>query len=182
MESYESTRQRYKPNHVAILFIAESQPPAAGTPSSRQFYRSDRIRKGDRLFVNTIKALYPDASNLTEQEVEAQKEQWLRRFQADGYYMIEALDESLAHEITKKERQEKIRQNLPSLIRKVRSIASADTKIILIKSNVFDVAAEPLRQAGLNVLNKELVDYPGQFNQRAYRGKLIDLLNIPRTD
>ncbi|MDX2775818.1 hypothetical protein PV379_00410 [Streptomyces caniscabiei] len=181
MEPYEVTRQKYKPDRIAVLFIAESQPPAASTPSSRQFYRSDHIRKGDRLFVNTIKALYPEAATLTEQTIEQQKETWLRRFQADGYYMIEALDESLVHEVTKKERQEKIRRNLPALIKKVHDLASADTKLILIKSNVFDVAAAPLRQAGFAVLNTELVDYPGQFNQRAYREKLANLLSTPST-
>jgi len=40
---------------------------------------------------------------------------------------------------------------------------------------VFDVAAEPLRAAGFHVLNTELVDYPGQFNQHAYREKLVKL-------
>jgi hypothetical protein len=54
-------------------------------------------------------------------------------------------------------------------------LADPDTKIILIKSNVFEAAAEPLRQAGFTVLNKELLDYPGHFNQRAYREKLAKL-------
>lgn len=182
MESYETTRQRYKPDPIKVLFVAESQPPAANIQSSRQFYRSDRIRKDDRLFVNTIKALYPEVVAETERAIEGQKEQWLRRFQADGYYMIEALDESLEHEVTKKERQEKIRQQLPALIHKVHTLASAGTKLILIKSNVFDVAAEPLEQAGFTVLNTTLVDYPGQFNQRTYREKLRHLLNISDSD
>ena len=51
-------------------------------------------------------------------------------------------------------------------------LTGADTKLILIKSNVFDVAAEPLREAGFTVLNTELLDYPGHFNQRSYREKL----------
>lgn len=178
MESYEGTRSRYKPASVKVLFIAESQPPDPDTPSSRQFYRSDRVRQNDRLFVNTIKALYPKAATQTEKEIEAAKESWLRRFQADGYYMIEALDESLAHGVTKPQRQEKIRRNLPQLIKKVSSLADKDTKIILIKSNVFDVAAQPLRSAGFTVLNTELVDYPGQYNQRAYREKLTRLLQM----
>lgn len=176
MESYKTTRLRYQPSVVKVLFIAESQPPAADVVSSRQFYRSDRIRKGDRLFVNTIKALYPKAADQTEQAIEEQKEAWLKRFQSDEYYMIEALDESLGHEVTKPERQELIRKNLSKLIEKVRKIVGPTTKIILIKSNVFDVAAGPLKQAGFTILNTELVDYPGQFNQRAYRQKVSDLI------
>ena len=175
MNSYEKIRQNYKPDHIKVLLIAESPPPPAEVQSSRQFYYHDRIRTADRLFVNTIKALYKEAEALTEAQIEANKETWLKRFQADGFYMIEALDESQPHEATKRERQEKIRTNLPLLLEKVRSLAHADTRIILIKSNVFDVAAQPLRDAGFTVLNTELVDYPGQFNQRAYREKIKHL-------
>lgn len=175
MGEYEKVRQRYRPDKIKVLLIAESPPPAAGTESSRQFYRSDRVRRADRLFTSTVKALYPEAADKPEAELEKEKEQWLRRFQSSGWYMIEALEHSLPHEVTKAERQELIRKNLPRLITRVKELAELGTGIILIKSNVFDVAAEPLRQAGFNVLNKELVDYPGQFNQTAYRQKLTRL-------
>lgn len=175
MSPYDTIRRQYQPKHIKVLLVAESPPPAAEKDSSRHFYRSEKVRRDDRLFVNTIKALYPDATDKTEAELEPEKEQWLRKFQSDGWYMIEALDKSLPHEVTKQQRQELIRESLPNLIERVRKLADADTKIILIKSNVFDVAAEPLRQAGFTVLNKELLDYPGQFNQRAYREKLAKL-------
>jgi len=172
MDDYDKTRQQYKQLHIKVLLIAESPPPAANIQSSRQFYRSTPIRKDDRLFVNTIKALYPEAAELTEAKIEPEKEQWLRRFQADGWYMIEALETSQEHEVTKQQRQERIKVALPRLIERVQSLAGPDTKVILIKSNVFDVAAKPLRAAGFTVLNTELLDYPGRFNQRDYREKL----------
>lgn len=158
-----------------MLLIAESPPPAADVQSSRQFYRTDRIRKDDRLFVNTIRALYPETTHLSEPELEADKKTWLERFKTDGWYMIEALESSQEHEVTKDQRQERIRASLPRLIERVHELAQPDTKIILIKSNVFEVAAEPLRTKGFTVLNTELVDYPGRFNQKAYREKLAAL-------
>ena len=175
-ESYESIRLRYKPKQLKHLLIAESPPPAPHIQSSRQFYYSDRVRKDDRLFTNTIRALYAEAADLSEAELEAQKESWLNKFSSDGWYMIEALEESQVHEVTKNQRQDKISQSLPRLIERVKKLANKDTKIILIKSNVFDMVAEPLRQAGFNVLNKKLLDYPGRFNQRAYREKLAALI------
>lgn len=174
---YNETRQKYRPKQIRLLLIAESPPPAAEIQSSRQFYRSDRSRTEDRLFVNTIRALYPETMKVSEAELEAQKEKWLRQFQADGRYMIEALEVSQRHSVTKEQRQEKIRAALPRLIERVREFADENTKIILIKSNVFEIAAEPLRQAGFHVLNHELVDYPGRFNQREYRTKLAKLVN-----
>jgi hypothetical protein len=174
--TYDEVRKKYRPERISCLFIAESPPPAAAIQSSRQFYYADRIRKDDRLFINTIKAIYPEALDATEAELEGEKDQWLRRFQQDGFYMIEALEDSQEHEVTKKQRQARITEVLPRLIERVRALAGKETKIILIKSNVFDVAAQPLRDAGFTVLNTELVDYPGHFNQRAYREKLAGLL------
>jgi len=176
--TYNNVRETYRPKRIKVLLIAESPPPEADVQSSRHFYRSEKVRKDDRLFVNTIKALFPEAAEQTEAEIESNKEQWLRRFQTDGYYMIEALSKSQVHEVTKEQRQERIRKQLPHLVEKVRELAEQETGVILIKSNVFDVAAQPLRAAGFNVLNTELVDYPGRFNQRAYRQKLIDLLRL----
>jgi len=175
MSSYDAIRHKYKPDHIKILLIAESPPPAPGVQSSRQFYYADRIRKDDRLFTNTMRALYPEAVEATEEDLETYKEGWLNRFKNDGWYMIEALEKSQPHEVTKQQRQERIREALPRLIERVRALAEPETKIILIKSNVFDVAAAPLRDAGFTVLNHELVDYPGRFKQKDYREKLAHL-------
>lgn len=172
MISYDEIRQQYKPTRIKYLLIAESQPPAASVESSRQFYRKEYTKTNDRLFSNTMRALYPDAEALSFGVLEGQKEQWLRRFQNDGWYMIESLEVSLAHEVTKSERQTLIAKNLPNLLTRVSKLATSDTRIILIKSNVFEVAAQPLLEAGFTVLNTELLDYPGRFNQRAYREKL----------
>lgn len=174
--SYESVRVKYKPTSIRVLLIAESPPPAPEIQSSRQFYYTDRIRKDDRLFTNTMKALYAEEADLTEAELEADKESWLNRFMRDGFYMIEALEESQVHEVTKQQRKQRIRDSVPKLIERVKKLARKDTKIVLIKSNVFEEAAEPLRKAGFTVLNRELLDYPGHFNQKAYREKLAQYL------
>jgi hypothetical protein len=174
--SYDKVRQQYRPERIRFLLIAESPPPSANIQSSRQFYRSEHIRTDDRLFTNTIRALYPETIDTPEPELEQNKTQWLRRFQADRFYMIEALETSQRHAVTKKQRQEHIRAALPRLVERVRELAAPDTKLILIKSNVYEVAAEPLRAAGFTVLNHGLVDYPGQYNQRAYREKLAGLV------
>ncbi|HVI69788.1 MAG TPA: hypothetical protein VM581_05035, partial [Magnetospirillaceae bacterium] len=80
MDSYDDVRKQYRPKHIKVLMIAESQPPAANVQSSRQFYFADHIRREDRLFTNTIKALYPETAELTEAQIQPDKEKWLRRF------------------------------------------------------------------------------------------------------
>jgi hypothetical protein len=177
MENYEQIRQHYRPDVIKFLLIAESPPPPAAAEGSRHFYRTDRVRPDDRLFLNTVKALYPELASKTDTEIEQNKEAWLRRLQTDGIYMIEALETSMRHEVSKKQRQENIRQALPRLVERVRELADDQTGLILIKSNVNDVAAGPLRQAGFKVLNDGLVDYPGHYNQAAYRQKLAKLVS-----
>lgn len=176
MSDYETARSQYRPQHIKWLLIAESPPPPPEVQSSRQFYYAERVRRDDRLFVNTIRALYAEAAEVPEGELEEHKARWLERLAADGFYMIEALEESQPHEVTKEQRRERIRAAVPRLIERVRGLAEADTRLVLIKSNVFEVAAGPLREAGFAVPQTELVDYPGRFNQRAYRGKLAALV------
>lgn len=176
MSSYETIRRQYQPTHIKILLIAESPPPAPDIQSSRQFYYTDRIRNDDRLFTNTIRAMYPEAAKLAEPDLEEHKQAWLTRFKNDGLYMIEALTISQPHSATKKQRQERIKKQLPELIKRISKLADKNTKLILIKSNVFDIAAEPLKAAGFTVLNTELVDYPGWFTQSQYRKKLSRLI------
>jgi hypothetical protein len=173
--TYDTIRERYRPAIIKVLLIAESPPPAADIQSSRHFYRSDKIRTDDRLFTNTIRALYPETAHVPERELEQQKEKWLHTFQSDGWYMIEALEASQEHAVTKQERQARIQQSLPRLIERVRALTDTSTRIILIKSNVFAVTKTPLQQAGFTILNTELLDYPGRFNQRTYREKLATL-------
>lgn len=175
MGSYDEIRQKYRPDHIRYLLIAESPPPDDFAGGSRHFYRKES-REDDRLFSNTMRALYPEMADLPEAELQKDKEKWLRRFQADGWYMIESVEKSIPHAVKKPERQRLIRENLPRLLERVRRLAGPETKIILIKSNVFDVASQPLRDAGFNVLNKKLLDYPGHFNQAAYRSKLSEMV------
>jgi len=176
MSEYDDIRRQYRPNKVRWLLIAESPPPGPDFGGSRHFYRDTPPRPDDRVFNNTIKALYGDAEGQNDQELQEHKAEWLKQLQADGLYMIEALEESQAHQVTKKQRQERIAVALPRLIERVKQLATPETGLVLIKSNVFDVAAEPLQQAGFKVLNQKLVDYPGVYNQTAYRQKLAALL------
>lgn len=176
VSTYDEIRQQYQPEHVRYLLIAESPPPEDFPGGSRHFYRSEP-RTADRLFTNTIWALYPEAPQ-DEPALEKGKEQWLRRLQQDGVYMIESVEESIAKPVKKPERQQRIRAALPRLIERVRKLADDDTVLVLIKSNVFDVAAEPLREAGFTVPQTKLVDYPGHWNQQAYREKLAALVKL----
>lgn len=177
MESYENLRSRYKPARIAWLFIAESPPPDdAKRPSTRHFYRTD-TGEGDRLFANTMKALYAAARDLSEEDLRRQKAMWLQLFQADGCYMIEALEESIEHGVKAAERVKRLKAATPRLIERVQQLALPYTKIMLIKSNPYNICAEPLRAAGYNVINDGILNYPGYWQEQAYQAKLASLMS-----
>jgi hypothetical protein len=176
MNEYELVRQKYRPEVIKYLLIAESPPPGPGVGSSRQFYRAEYQAPDDRLYANTMRAVFSEAQDLGSQELEAGKADWLERFKGAGFYMIEALEESLEHEVTKKQRQEILAAHAQRVIERVQDLAAPETRLILIKSNVFDTLAGPLREAGFDVLNTELLDYPGRFNQADFRRKLSQMV------
>ncbi|GAC1373091.1 MAG: hypothetical protein NVSMB39_7350 [Candidatus Saccharimonadales bacterium] len=176
MSEYDEVRQTYRPEVIKYLLIAESPPPRAGVASSRQFYRAEYQAPDDWLFANTMRVVFAEAADLAIKELEAQKEQWLRRFAEVGFYMIEALEKSLTHDVTKKRRREILAEHTDELASRVGELDASAAKLILIKSNVYDMLAGPLRAAGFAVLNEELLDYPGRFNQAYYRRKLAGML------
>ena len=177
MSEYDKIRETYRPEVIKYLLIMESPPPSkADISSSRHFYRAEYQKGDDRVFFNTIKSVFAEAEGLETKQVEADKGMWLKKLQSEGYYLIEALQTSQQHQVTKDERRSKLADNAPELIKRVGELAMSDTKLILIKSNVFDMLAEPLRAAGFNVLNTELLDYPGRFNQADYRRKLLAMV------
>lgn len=175
---YEQLRQSYLPQTINVLFIAESPPPeSSAKPTTRAFYSLASAGEGDRLFNNTMRALYPEDAEGNLENLAKNKEEFLRRFQADGFYMIEALTQSLIPGTKTSERIRHLKDSLPELLKRVEGLATPETKIVLIKSNPFKVCAEPLRAAGYNVLNQETLNYPGYWQEKHYRDKLKILLS-----
>jgi hypothetical protein len=175
--NYEAVRKSYRPADIQLLFIAESPPPAdISKPTTRAFYLVEAAGDGDRLFNNTMQVLYPDFFDIKTENLAKDKPTWLKRFQADGFYLIEALTDSMPKDATPSQRQKSLKEQLPSLLERVKALVRPGTPIILIKSNPFKICTQPLRGAGYNVLNTETLNYPGYWQEQAYRTKLEQLL------
>ncbi len=61
---------------------------------------------------------------------------------------------------------------LPALVETVRRLVVPDTEVILISSPVYAVCCEPLRAEGINVVNREAINFPGSGRQQEFRRKL----------
>jgi hypothetical protein len=82
---YEQLRQQYRPARLEVLLIGES-PPDPGA-SERRFFYAPTLRI-DNLYCGVAQGLYGD-----HPEVDlADKPAVLRRLQADGFWLIDAVE------------------------------------------------------------------------------------------
>jgi hypothetical protein len=179
VDRYELARRKYlPPPRITILFIAEA-PPA----DPARFFYFENVISHDSLYLALMRALYSEARSMAAQELRAAKGDFLRRFQRDGYYLIDACQKPLPPRVGRKSRMQHLKEDLGALIGKLRSLAIANTPIVLVSKSVFDVVSGPLREEGFNVINSEMIDFPGSGRQAEFRRKMeILLTRLERRD
>jgi hypothetical protein len=183
LELFRRASRRYRPSPVRMLFIAEA-PPAY--QANRFFYFKD-LRCGDTLFLELMKVLYPIKAGFAEgafqsrfsaKVLRTRKEEFLRLFQHDGYYLIDASPRPLPINFEGKAKQHLLERALPGLLRQVgRLIYETRTPIVLIGGITYSVCLGPLLQEGFTVLNSEMINHPARGGQRLFRAKLSALLS-----
>ncbi len=149
--------QKYRPAQVRILFLAES-PPAA---PDRHFYFED-VTRADTLWVQLMRALYPQEFGETAQE-RKRKAVWLRRFQREGYWLLDAVP----YPIAKQKKEIQIRDNTE----RVRAViqAAAPEHVVLIAAPVYKVLRQPLAAAGISLPQPQAVPFPGRGQQGRFQ-------------
>jgi hypothetical protein len=180
---FAEAKSLYKPNHLKLLFIAEA-PPAYRV--NRFFYFSG-LKNGDTLFLEMMKVLYPAEvgfhhgafqPGFSVQQMRQQKPALLRRFQHDGYYLIDACDEPMPDGADTATKMHRMRASLPALLRNVRQIVNERSiPIVLIGAVTYSVCAEALRLDGRNVRNNAMINHPARGGQTLFRSKLQAVLS-----
>lgn len=175
-DTFESARRHFRPDHIKTLFIAEAPPSRA---SQRFFYFVD-VTRGDTLFLEMMKVLYP-GEFVSAQDARQRKAEFLRRFKNDGFYLIDACRVPLRNGATFSDKKYAVRDNLPFLRKTIKNLSrllDSRTRAILISKPVYVVcSSQPL---GVNVINREMIDFPGSGGQKEFRtklGRLIENIN-----
>lgn len=164
----EAARKNYLPTDgIKVLFVAEA-PPA----DPRRFFYFEQVPSHDGLYLAMMRALYEDASDLEASELRHRKPEFLQRFKTDGYYLIDASASPMPPGANGPTKRRLLVESLPSLLETARSLITPETEIVLISGPVYDVCCDPLRSAGLNVVNTEAIDFPGSGRQAHFRRKL----------
>ncbi len=148
--------EKYKPDKVRVLLVAEA-PPAA---DDRYFYFED-VASHDWLFKGVVEVL------LGRKPARSEKRACLRKLQEMGIFLIDLkLDPVDASPL---------QACVPDLL--ARCWALAPERIILIKATVFDAAYAPLRCAGLPVVNKRIY-FPSSGRQGEFRRQFAEALKV----
>lgn len=149
---YEQLRQDHKPQHLKLLFVAES-PPDPGSGSIRFFYHPE-LSQHDNLYRGVAEAIYGTETGFTVDTKGAN----LRRMQADGYWLIDAVDKPVNH-LSDGDRLRLIRQGVPRLIDRCLRLAP-ERGVVICHARVYGAAASGLQGAGVRVLHAVPIPFP----------------------
>jgi hypothetical protein len=174
MDKFELARRKYKPGTIEYLLIAEAPPK---TDSNRFFY-FENVMEQDSLFIETIKVLYPkETSGVDIRQLRMNKRSFLMMFQNDGFYLIDSLKNPFEEKYSPRQRMNLIKCGQENLMKRMKLIINDKTQVILISATVYKANFSFLLQQGINVINKELIDFPGSGGQAKFREKLKRLLS-----
>lgn len=172
---YEKARTKYKPeNKIKVLFIAESPPFKKKNQKLRYFYLED-VTQYDNLFLSIMEIVFPEERN-------REKGLLLNKFKENGFFLIDACEYPInQHKSDKiKKHHINIKENVLNLKEKIKTLIDNDTKIILIKKNIFRLLYDELKlNQGFNIINTEYLVFPShnQRNILTFKKKLKEMLN-----
>ena len=179
VEMYEKAAEKYKPDKIKTLFIAESPPFAEEGKEPRYFYFED-VKGRDYLFRSIMEVLFPEEYKdfkKSDKRANKKKVPLLKKFKDAGFFLIDACDEPVNQH---RNRDFFIGKNFQRLVKKIKGLIHKDAKIILIKKNIFDLLFKELKERGFNVINTKHLDFPSSGNQKKFKEKLKRLLALQR--
>lgn len=165
---YAAASNKYKPDEVRTLLIAEAPP----CNLDRYFY-FEEVPRQDSLFLEIMGVLYPEmkARYLAKKRDPALKAELLEEFQSDGYWLMDLAE--VPHEVSGIRHED----SLPDLLMRVEKVAGPETRIILVKANVYDCCNAVLKERGYMV-SAERVPFPGSGQQGVFREKFRRALGM----
>lgn len=173
MNHFEIARLSYKPDRIKYLLVAEAPPKA----NSNRFFYFEEVLEQDSLFLETMKVLYPTETLIVPTIViRLKKKDFLERFKKDGFYLIDSLIDPFEEDLSPTQKIQRIRQGQQELLKTINSLVNKKTQVILVSATVHKANYEFLKDSGVNVVNEELIDFPGSGGQKKYREKMTTLL------
>jgi len=146
-ERRRAAADRYRPDDVQLLLVAEAPPSAL----DRYFYFED-VLTHDSLFRYVVRGVLGETPN-------RDKAPYLDELRARGVYLVHLCEDPFAS------RREVVPGCVPGLVRRCRALAPR--RVVLVGATTYDHAYDALDAAGLPVVDVRL-PYPGSGQQRRF--------------
>jgi len=170
---YLLARAQYMPKPPKVVFITEAPP----TANAQRYFYFEQVSRGDSLFLETMKVLFPEevATFDTTKALRKEKPYFLKRFQQAGFLLTNAVDEPAHFPNTK--RQQWYAQHVPQLLQYLNQVGAHQAILISIGTVVHHAIAQPLAQAQRPLLNVSPIAFPNSGQQLNFRRALRPLLH-----
>ena len=169
MDKVTIAREKYRPEFIKLMFIAEA-PPC----SDDRFFYFDDVKKGDSLFLHVIRAVFPDLESWETKQIRAKKEELLYRFKEAGYFLEDSASESIPKGTTTRNKERILAESQQDLISRIEPYKK-HSRFVLLSAIVFKINFLPLKEAGFNILNELAIPFPGSGQQNKFKKLIADI-------
>lgn len=163
MNRVQEARERYRPEFIKTIFIAEAPP----CTDDRFFYFED-IKKGDSLFLHIIRAVFPELEHWETKAIRAKKEELLIQFRDQGYFLEDSVAEAIPKGTSSKNKERIIIENQEDLIRRI-SPYKTQSNFVILSSTVFKANYKILKENDFKILNDSMIPFPGSGQQTKFK-------------
>jgi len=166
---FKAAREKYNPKRkglpIQVLWIAES-PPAGGG-----YFYFERTSGRNHLFRETMKALCWWDENVP-MRAGLDKRPYLRKFQQNGYFLIDLSPTPVNNIRTKDKRNDVLRSNVGRILQEIEQLDPK--RMLIVKKNVFEILNPAIRASGFGrrLLNREFIPFPSYGWQAEYRRRV----------
>lgn len=162
MNEFISLRNQYRPENPKICFIFES-PPAHGG-----YFYDPSGRVTELLFRSLMKTLFDKNFDT--------KEEGLRRFQKEGFYLVNSIYTPV-NKVSDKSADSLILENYKNFKKDLITENLKDTPLIIVKSNIWKLLNDKLTKDGFTVLNREqMIPFPMHYHFESFKEKVQKLI------
>jgi hypothetical protein len=154
-------RNKYRPDQVKVLFIAEAPPSA-----NDRFFYFENVKDKDSLFLHLIRGIYQDVALWEVKKIRSNKEQLLLRFMEDGYFLDDAVNQPIPQGTSSSQKVKRIKENQDDLLARLNQYS--DCKIVLLSSTVFN-ANYSFLSSRYTVVNRFPIPFPSSGQQSNFK-------------
>ena len=168
---YESAAEYFKPEKTRLLFLAEA-PPLPHPPSPERYFYYLDVKTNDWLWIGLMKAIYGEEFGEVKKE-RSRKFDWLKRFQSDGYRLIDAVKEPFCPNCSEARKKRIIKCRLDKIVDEILKIDP--DQILLVSVTVYCALYRDLENSGLPVVKAKL-SFPNRHWQKRFLCEFGDLV------